>query len=207
MVITLIGMSGSGKSSWSKRLAKIGFRRICCDDLIENKLGPILKKQGYKGIKDVACWMGQPFEPFSPKNQAIYLSLEIQVFTEIINRLKKGLSGNWVIDTTGSAVYAGEKICSELNKYSVVAHLETPFGIRKKMFQKYMTNPKPVVWQKLFSKKKNETNWQALRRCYPKLLASREKLYKKYSTVSLPYKTRTRKGFSEKEFMDFLRLP
>ena len=37
--LALIGMSGVGKSFWSKRLVNNGFRRFSCDDLIAERLG------------------------------------------------------------------------------------------------------------------------------------------------------------------------
>ena len=63
MVITFIGMSSVGKSAWSTKLEELkGFRRYCCDDLIEKYLGPEFKALGYLGINDVSRWMGQPYD-------------------------------------------------------------------------------------------------------------------------------------------------
>ncbi|MEK7623365.1 MAG: hypothetical protein AAB408_01700 [Patescibacteria group bacterium] len=69
LVLTLIGMSNVGKSFWSQKLADVGFSRYCCDDLIETKLAPQLLAQGYKGIADVAAWLGLPYEPQFKKHQ------------------------------------------------------------------------------------------------------------------------------------------
>jgi len=44
MTISLVGMSGTGKTYWSKQLESKGFKRFCCDDLIGEKLGTVLKK-------------------------------------------------------------------------------------------------------------------------------------------------------------------
>ena len=41
MKISIVGMSGSGKTYWSKKLESEGFKRFCCDDLIEEKLEKI----------------------------------------------------------------------------------------------------------------------------------------------------------------------
>ena len=35
---SLIGMSGTGKSHWTRKLLGAGFRAICVDDCIEKKL-------------------------------------------------------------------------------------------------------------------------------------------------------------------------
>ena len=67
-------MSGSGKSYWSKKLQAKGFKRFCCDDLIEKKLENELKKLGYSGIQDVAKWMGQPFDTQYLRSSKEYLN-------------------------------------------------------------------------------------------------------------------------------------
>ena len=39
--LSLIGMSGAGKSYWSKRMESLGFQVYSCDDLIAERLGPV----------------------------------------------------------------------------------------------------------------------------------------------------------------------
>lgn len=203
LVISLIGMSCSGKSRWSKKLAEKGFDRFCCDDLIEKELAKELKKCGACGIKDVANWMGHPYEERSPKNQQLYLDAEIKIMKKILEKLKKGVKKNTVIDTTGSVIYTGEKILKDLRKYSLIIYMETPASMLPEMFRRFIEKPKPVVWGNIFSKKKNETNEKALVRCYPKLLHYRRGLYKKYSDVILKYAIRRAEYFTEEKFIQF----
>ena len=57
MRLSLIGMSGSGKSHWSKKLTAYGFKAFHCDDLIEELLTEDLL--GADGIPlSVGEWMG-----------------------------------------------------------------------------------------------------------------------------------------------------
>ena len=58
--LSLIGMSGAGKSHWAQKLAAAGFRVLSIDDRIEKKLAPELAAGGYRGIGGVAAWMGWP---------------------------------------------------------------------------------------------------------------------------------------------------
>ncbi|MDA2922208.1 hypothetical protein MYX07_02995, partial [Patescibacteria group bacterium AH-259-L07] len=162
MIISLIGMSGSGKTYWSQKLAGQGFLHICCDDLIEEKLASELKKQGYSGISGVAQWLGQPYEPQFKRNQNIYLAREKQVMQEILSRLEKERIDNIVVDTTGSVIYTGDDIYKKLKKYTVIVYLKIPEPLHKKMFEQYMEDPKPIIWGDIFYKRKNETNEQAL---------------------------------------------
>jgi len=203
LVISLIGMSCSGKSRWSKKLAERGFERICCDDLIEKELATELKKHEVHGIQDVANWMGYPYEERFPRNQSLYLNAEIKIMKRILEKLKKGVKKNTVIDTTGSVIYTGEKILKDLKKYSLIIYMETPASMLPEMFRRFIEKPKPVLWKEIFSKCKNETNEDALARCYPKLLHYRRGLYKKYSDVILRYEIRRAEDFTEEKFIQF----
>ena len=44
--LALVGMSGAGKSFWTKKLATEGWTTISCDDLIEEKLASRLRRAG-----------------------------------------------------------------------------------------------------------------------------------------------------------------
>ncbi len=63
MIVCLIGMSGSGKAYWSRKLADHGFQRIRCDGPIEELLQSEPHLGRYSGIRGAAPWMGQPDEP------------------------------------------------------------------------------------------------------------------------------------------------
>src|SRR5260221_11085091 len=56
--LALIGMSGAGKTFWTRRIAETGVAAISCDDLIEEKLATRLKAGGFEGINGVAAGMG-----------------------------------------------------------------------------------------------------------------------------------------------------
>ncbi len=48
--LSLIGMSGAGKSHWSKRMESLGFKMYSCDDLIAERLGQKLEEKGKSTI-------------------------------------------------------------------------------------------------------------------------------------------------------------
>jgi len=73
MRLSLIGMAGSGKSYWSRKLAEHGFRRFCCDDMIEAKLAPELTRSDGTMMK-VAEWMGFPYGPHYQECESQYLA-------------------------------------------------------------------------------------------------------------------------------------
>ena len=73
--LSLIGMSGAGKSYWSKKMEENGYQRYSCDEMIAERLGPNLRGKGHTTLK-LAKWMGQPFSEGYIKAEKLYLELE-----------------------------------------------------------------------------------------------------------------------------------
>ena len=203
MRLSLIGMSGSGKSSWSIKLSEIGFRRFCCDDLIQKKLAFELTRPDGT-IRGLGEWMGFPYDSDYQKRESKYLACEIEVLTEIIEYLEKDKNRaeeKIVIDTTGSVIYTGEELLKRLCLCTTVVHLSTPPTIQKLLLKSYLTNKRPVLWRGLFNKEPTETNQMALERCYPVLLFSRERLYDRISNVTIDYFTLNQENFEVDDFL------
>ena len=185
LVLSLIGMSNIGKTHWSKKLTKINFKHINCDDLVEAKLALELKACGHSGIKDVSLWMGQPYDKRFLVCQQKYLKFEKEVMKQIFMQIESKKGQNIVIDTTGSFVHAGTSACSQLKKHTLVIYIEARDSVKEKMFERYIKKPKPVVFGDVFAPKKGETNKRALKRCYLKLLDLRSNLYDQCADISI----------------------
>lgn len=209
MRLSLIGMSGSGKSSWSIKLSELGFKRFCCDDMITEKLDRDLTRPDGTCMK-LGEWMGFPYEPHYEERESKYLACEIDVLTKIIESLESDENQSEqhiVIDTTGSAIYTGETLLKRLCLCTRIVHLSTPPEVQELMLKSYLNNKRPVLWRGLFEKKPKETNETALARCYALLLSSRERLYKRFAAVTIDYYTINRKGFEERDFLEQVRFP
>lgn len=206
MKIALIGMSGSGKSYWAKKLESQGFKRFCCDDLIEKKLEKELRFLGYSGIKDVAKWMGQPFDKQYKKNSHRYLELENEVMQEVLDYLEKSKQNeNIVIDSTGSVIYVRRSILKRMDEVSKILYLHSPSFVQNQMLEEYMRNPKPVIWGDIFSKHRGESNMKALQRSYPKLLESRVKKYKDIAEIIFDYYLLRHESFDIQFFSEIIQ--
>ncbi len=186
LTISLIGMSNTGKTFWGKRLALAGFRHWICDKAIEERLGFSHETDTPQGIEAVAAWMGQPHEKRFKKNQASYLAREAETLRNILAQLKKE-KGNWVIDTTGSVVYVGEKLCRQLQKNTLTVWIKATQDMKDAMFEKFLRHPKPIVWGKHYRPKPGESADQTIKRCYPELLKYRTRLYARHADVAIPY--------------------
>lgn len=204
-LITLIGMSNSGKSHWSGLLQERGFTRYCCDDLIEKKLGPELQALGYAGIQDVAKWMGQPFDPQYPEKSKKYLDFEGEVVREVLEEVGRSKARRVVIDTTGSVIYLAPNIQEALSARTLVVYLETSDTVKDEMYRNYLKNQKPVIWGNSFSRVEGETDVAALARCYPDLLAYRGRKYGQLAHIRLSYETLHDPDFTIDQFIQAIR--
>lgn len=205
MRISLIGMSGSGKSHWSSRLVAEGFCHFCCDDMIADRL--LSELRGPDGAPmDLGEWMGFPYDERYAERELKYLECEIQVLRDILRwmaRHEREPDEKVVIDTTGSVIYAGEAILSAIRKETTVVHLETPPEVRRTMLENYVGRPRPVLWRGMYRKRAHESSESALARCYPELLVHRERLYGQVAHLTVPYSLHREGG---QGIGDFLRM-
>jgi shikimate kinase len=207
MRISLIGMAGSGKSFWSKRLAQQGFTRYCCDDLIAAKLAPELTRANGITIS-MGEWMGFPHEPRYSERESHYLAYEKEVLGEIIDYLENVVVSSddkIVIDTTGSVIYTGEALLKRLRENTTLVYLSTPPEVQEQLLKAYRANPHPMLWNGMFSEAPHETHQDALARCYAKLFSSRTALYERLADVTIDYYMRTNEGFSVHDFFNEIR--
>lgn len=204
MRLSLIGMAGSGKSYWSMKLVEHGFRRFCCDDLIAAKLDPELTKPDGTTM-ELGQWMGFPYEPHYRERESKYLAYEIEVLTEILEYLESRKSNpeeKIVLDTTGSVIYTGERILRRLRRYTTVIYLSISPEVRERLLKAYVSNPHPMLWRNVFSKDPDETEQEALARCYPRLVVARERLYEHYANVTIDYYRRSEEGFGVSDLLN-----
>jgi shikimate kinase len=180
-ILCLIGMSGSGKTLWSNRLAQSGYRLISCDGRIEQRLRPDLDLAGHRGIGGVAAWMGWPDSATYREREIKYLLCEIEVMKEILRELEAAGDEKIVVDSTGSVVYTGDEICRRLQQLATVIYLEASPREQATLIERYLRDPKPVLWGGHFAPGATETARETAARCYPQLIEHRRKLYEKYA--------------------------
>jgi shikimate kinase len=184
--LALIGMSGSGKSHWAKNLAALGCPTLCCDDAIEARLAPILKAGGYEGINGVAAWMGWPDSPTYAEREAEYLREEIATLDEVLSALEKDPKRELVLDTTGSVICTGNHILHRLRRQMTVLYFASSDAEVQLLIQRYLRDPKPVLWQGVFQPRPGETPHDTVVRCYPLLIAARRQSYEALAHITIP---------------------
>ena len=184
--LALVGMSGAGKSHWTTHIAAAGYPAISCDTQIENRLKPALETGGYSGINGVAAWMGWPHLPTYAEREAAYLSEEIAVLDEVLTSLEKNPGRDLVLDTTGSVIYVGNHLLHRLRKQMLVVFLAASRDEQELLIQRYLEDPKPVLWRGAFQARPGEDPKETVARCYPALIGARRQSYEAIAHCSIP---------------------
>jgi shikimate kinase len=182
--LALIGMSGTGKTFWSKRLAQTGRPAFCCDDRIEQRLRTRLGG-GFAGTTGVASWMGWPDSPSYAQREAEYLAEEIATLDEVLTDLARNPSRELILDTTGSVIYTGNNLLLRLRRQMTVVYLAASAAEQQLLIERYLTDPKPVLWRGAFQPKKGETPRETVARCYPMLITARRQSYEALAHCSI----------------------
>jgi shikimate kinase len=175
--LALVGMSGAGKTFWTKKLAAEGWIAISCDDRIEEKLATRLGAGGHAGINGVAAWMGWPDNPKYAEREAQYLEEEIHTLGEALSSLDQNPETSLVLDTTGSVIYTGNNLLLRLRRRMTIVYLAASAEEQQLLIERYLSNPKPVLWRGAFQPKKGESPRETVARCYPMLIAARRQSY------------------------------
>ena len=183
--LALIGMSGVGKTFWAKQLGQAGYRWISCDDRIEQRLRSRLEGGGYAGIHGVASWMGWPDRPTYGEREAEYLAAETTTLDEVLAELERNPSSELVLDTTGSVIYTGNNLLRRLRRQMTIVYLVASAEEQQLLIERYLQDPKPVLWRGAFQAKKGEAPRETVARCYPTLIAARRQSYEALAHCSV----------------------
>ena len=163
-----------------------GHASISCDDRIEQRLRSRLQGGGYSGINGVASWMGWPDSATYAQREAEYLGEEIAALDEVLTELERDRTRELILDTTGSVIYTGNNLLLRLRRQMTVVYLAATAKELELLIERYLTDPKPVLWRGAFQPKKGETPRETVARCYPMLIAARRQSYEALAHCILP---------------------
>jgi shikimate kinase len=184
--LALIGMSGAGKTFWTRLLAAAGHPAISCDEQIEARLAPKLAEGGFTGINGVAAWMGWPDSPVYAERESHYLAEETNALDEVLTRLEKNSADELVLDTTGSVIYTGNNLLMRLRRRTTLVYLAASAAERQLLIDRYLADPRPVLWRGAFQPRPGETPRETVARCYPALIAARRQSYEALAHCTIP---------------------
>jgi hypothetical protein len=185
--LAFIGMSGTGKTFWSRRLAQAGHRIVSCDDLIGRRLAEHLPNGERAGINDLAAWMGWPGpdNPHYAAREAQYLAEEIGALDDVLSDVERAPHEALVLDTTGSVIYTGNNLLLRMRRRMTVVYFAASQAEEQLLIERYLSDPKPVLWRGAFQWRAGETPHDTVARCYPALIAARRQSYEALAHVTL----------------------
>jgi shikimate kinase len=178
-IVTLVGMSGVGKSYQAERLALAGWAHHDCDAAIAARLSSLVTPvAGEAPVIALGRWMGMPYADGHFDRERRYLELEQQATSEALDRAEASQHERpQLIDTTGSVLYLERALLDRLRRASRVVYLRTPPEAHAEMRARYLGEPKPVIWGSAWAPRDGERDEDALARCYSDLLAERDARY------------------------------
>ena len=165
--LTFVGMSNIGKSWLASRIAEniADAKMIEVDHYIREELDQ-------KSMSGFADWLGQPNSPGYAEREARSLAIEERATLRALDELPPC----GILDTTGSVIYCPES-CARLVGETDVVYLRASEKQRKTLEKLYFSNPKPLNWAGHFNQRNGESFEDAVIRCYPELLDSRDQAY------------------------------
>jgi hypothetical protein len=198
-------MSGAGKTFWTKKLVAEGWTAIYCDDRIEEKLASRLASGGHSGINGVAAWMGWPDSPKYAEREAQYLEEEIHTLGEVLTGLERESEKPLVLDTTGSVIYTGNHLLLRLRRRMTVVYLAASAEEQQLLIERYLSDPKPVLWRGAFQPRAGESSRETVARCYPMLMSGRRQSYEALAHCTLQLAELRDPSFDTAAFLSKIR--
>jgi hypothetical protein len=184
--LAFVGMSGTGKTFWSKRLADTGRPVVSCDDLIARRLAEHLPNGDRTGINDLAAWMGWPDSASYAERESQYLAEEIGALDDVLTSVEHNPENSLILDTTGSVIYTGNNLLMRMRRHLTVVYFAASRAEEQLLIERYLSDPKPVLWRGAFRAKPGEFPRDTVARCYPALIAARRQSYEVLAHATLP---------------------
>ncbi len=202
--VSLVGMSGVGKTYWSTRLAEQDFERICCDDLIGEALSTELAARGLgTDLRSLATWKGLPNQEGYAEREQLQIASAQKVMDAVCERLREA-SAPVVVDTSGSLVYVSDEALQNLRSLSKVVYIRIDKQKVEELFNDEVLYNRPLVWGNSFRQQKGESLQQAMRRSFRELLRWRAERYAQLAHVTLDYTQLHDEVKTTADFLDLL---
>ena len=90
-----------------------------------------------------------------------------------------------VLDTTGSVIYTGNNLLLRLRRRMTIVYLAASAEEQQLLIERYLSDPKPVLWRGAFQPKRGETARETVARCYPTLISARRQSYEALAHCTL----------------------
>lgn len=175
--ITLIGMSGAGKSYLANKMAGWGWVNYSCDDLIgtkylkealENRTAAAAAASVADPLKLLSAFVGKIGNPAKGglvreefrRRQKLYYNAECQALKDTISALNVAQTQgrNFVNDSAGSLCEIEDAaLLEEIGKETLFVYLKIGQNDHEKLLNRAISNPKPLYFPAPFFKERLES--------------------------------------------------
>lgn len=156
--VTLIGMSGVGKTWLSCRLAEWGWYNYSCDYLIgtnyltDELCGGEISEANIERLSDFVGQIGDParggvgLEEFR-RRQDMYYEAECAVLRDLKDGLEQSGARDFICDSSGSLCEVrDEMLLDEVGKKTLMVYLKVAPGEHAKLLKRAVDYPKPLYF-------------------------------------------------------------
>jgi shikimate kinase len=203
-----IGMSGIGKSYWTKQLGQIGFTAIDCDAKV---IAEVSKQVNipFSTLSEAGTWMQLPNQEGFEQREALFMQCEKQVIERaidaILNKKIAALSNSrYILDMGGSAIYIGDDILSKLKQNLLLIYFDVSEEVYETMLQNYFANPCPVIWQGKFKRNISQNLADNFLECYANLINYRRNIYLNLADIVIPYGIHRQPNWKPEDFLTWI---
>ena len=127
------------------------------------------------------CIRDRPYTEGYDERETVSISLE----TQATRKAMAPVSGNSLLDTTGSVIYVDEDVKQQLQTAFLIVHIAAGPEDLERLKDDYFALPKPLVWRGHYQKLDGKTKEDSILACYPELLRSRKSAYEGLANVTL----------------------
>src|SRR5215813_12489983 len=111
---------------------------------------------------------------------------EIATLDQVLSDLAKDPKRELILDTTGSVIYTGNNILFRLRRQMTVIYIAASADEQQLLIERYLQDPKPVLWRGAFQPRPGEIPPDTVARCYPALIAARRQSYQALAHLTVP---------------------
>ncbi len=212
-----IGMSGIGKSYWTKQLSQIGFSTIDCDAEVIKEVS----KQAqipFSTLSEAGTWLQLPHQEGFEQREALFMQCEKQVIEQLldknfdnnidsnVNNHQQKLIENtrYIIDMGGSVIYTGDEVLAKLKNNLLLIFFDASEEVYKQMLANYFANPCPVLWKGQFKQQEGQSIADAFIESYANLINYRRKMYLELADIVIPYNVHRQANWKAEDFLAWI---
>ncbi|HEX2652642.1 MAG TPA: ATPase [Patescibacteria group bacterium] len=158
--ITLMGMSGVGKTRLSAMLAKHGWHHYSCDYLIGTKymsdaLADDAKNISKKNIRNLSTFIGKVGDPSKggielkeyKRRQKLYYDAECQSLRDVAAAMRETPGTDFVNDSTGSLCeILDQDVVAEVGRVTLFVYIKASPQEELKVLDRAQRSPKPMFF-------------------------------------------------------------